>query len=178
MQTDDTLIVSNKKFDQKEEAERKKAGFLAKPKERLSQGKELIFNGCILRQLAKGRLSITQKEQGKKITLVDTRGKGDSPREAYVQQRARGAYIASICQPEAAFDLSTAAQHQAPEDKDFSALNKRLQWQVDNQDRGLTYLPLPLQSAKLYVFVDGSFANNKDLSSQIGFVIVLGTEES
>ena len=69
---------------------------------------------------------ITQKEQGKKITLVDTRGKGDSPRESYVQQRARGAYIASICQPEAAFDLSTAAQHQAPEEKDFTALNKRL----------------------------------------------------
>ena len=29
---------------------------------------------------------------------------------------------------------------------------------------------------KLYVFVDASFANNKDLSSQIGYVIVLGNE--
>lgn len=43
-------------------------------------------------------------------------------------------------------------------------------------DRGLRYKPLDLPSAKLFVFVDGSFANNKDLSSQIGYVIVLANE--
>jgi hypothetical protein len=32
-------------------------------------------------------------------------------------------------------------------------------------NQGLTYVKLDLLSAKLYVFVDGSFANNKDLSS-------------
>ena len=32
-----------------------------------------------------------------------------SPKQGYVEQRARGAYIASICQPEASFDLSVAA---------------------------------------------------------------------
>ncbi|KAI0993477.1 hypothetical protein K3495_g14708 [Podosphaera aphanis] len=31
-------------------------------------------------------------------------------------------------------------------------------------------------NTKLYVFVDGSFAGNKDLSSQIGFVLVLANE--
>ena len=30
--------------------------------------------------------------------------------------------------------------------------------------------------AKLFVFVDGSFANNQDLTSQLGFVIVLANE--
>ena len=29
---------------------------------------------------------------------------------------------------------------------------------------------------KIYAFVDASFANNKDLLSQIGYVIVLGNE--
>lgn len=43
-------------------------------------------------------------------------------------------------------------------------------------ERGLHFLPLDLASAKLFVFVDGSFANNKDYSSQIGYVIVLGNE--
>lgn len=38
-------------------------------------------------------------------------------------------------------------------------------------------MPIDLTKAKLMVFVDGSFANNTDLSSQIGFVIVLLTEE-
>ncbi|KAM4061543.1 polyprotein [Hirsutella rhossiliensis] len=36
---------------------------------------------------------------------------------------------------------------------------------------------LGLSTAKLMVFTDGSFANNKDLSSQLGFVIVLANEE-
>jgi len=55
-------------------------------------------------------------------------------------------------------------------------LNKRLTWQRENVDRGLHFIPLDLASAKLFVFVDGSFANNKDYSSQIGYVMVLGNE--
>jgi hypothetical protein len=48
---------------------------------------------------------------------------------------------------------------------------------MNNLDRGLTFIPMDLQTAKLFVFVDGSFANNKDLSSQIGFVIFLANEK-
>jgi hypothetical protein len=36
---------------------------------------------------------------------------------------------------------------------------------MEHLSRGLTYVPLKLATAKLFVFVDGSFANNKDLSS-------------
>jgi hypothetical protein len=46
---------------------------------------------------------------------VDTSLSAEKQRKSYVQQRAKGAYIASICQPEAAFDLSVAAQHQNPD---------------------------------------------------------------
>lgn len=38
-------------------------------------------------------------------------------------------------------------------------------------------MPLDLTRTKLFVFVDGSFANNKDFSSQIGYEIILGNEE-
>jgi hypothetical protein len=34
-------------------------------------------------------------------------------------------------------------------------------------------MPLDISSLSLLVFIDASFANNKDLSSQIGFVIIL-----
>jgi hypothetical protein len=47
---------------------------------------------------------------------------------------------------------------------------------MKNMSRGLTYVELDLLSAKLYVFVDGSFANNKDLSSQIRFKVILANE--
>jgi hypothetical protein len=47
---------------------------------------------------------------------------------------------------------------------------------MKNLNRGLDYVTLDLPTAKLYVFVDGSFANNKDLSSQIGYEIILANE--
>jgi hypothetical protein len=58
----------------------------------------------------------------------------------------------------------------------METLNARIQWQMDNPDWGLLYIPLELARTKLYIFTDGSFANNKDLSSQLGFVIVLAME--
>ncbi len=36
--------------------------------------------------------------------------------------------------------------------------------------------PWILPTAKLFAFVDGSFANNRDLSSQLGFIIILANE--
>jgi hypothetical protein len=47
---------------------------------------------------------------------------------------------------------------------------------MKNISQGLTYVELDLSSAKLYVFVDSSFANNKDLSSQIRFKVILANE--
>jgi hypothetical protein len=123
---------------------------------------------------ADGSLRLRQKDQAKKIKLVDP--KSTDRKKEYMEQRARGAYIATICQPEASFDLSVAAQQQDPLDDDITALNKRLKWQMEHIDRGLTYIALDLATAKLYVFVDGSFANNKDLSSQIGYELILANE--
>jgi hypothetical protein len=59
----------------------------------------------------------------------------------YVALRARGAYIAMVCQPEATFDLSTAAQVTNPRDEDIKKLNKRLTWQTENESRGLVSSP-------------------------------------
>ena len=49
---------------------------------------------------------------------------------------------------------------------------------MDNFTRGLQYVPLTLQDTKLFIFVDGFFANNRDLLSQIGYVVVLGNEST
>lgn len=116
-----------------------------------------------------------QKFQWKKLKAVDPQ----SPtwKKDYVEQRARGAYIASICQPEASCALSIAAQHKDPTPEQIADLNKITKWQQDNHDRGLKYIAVPLEKAALYVFVDGSFANLPDLSSQIGFEVFIGTEE-
>jgi hypothetical protein len=173
MQTDDTLTFATPSFSEREEKALHEAGLVAKPKTFLSPDHPLEFNGCRL-QLKGDDIIATQKGQAKQLKLVDHRAT-DAPQQ-YVAQRARGAYIASICQPEASYDLSVAAQVRDPKDADTDALNKRVQWQIDNPDRGLRYQPLDLARTKLFIFTDGSFANNKDMTSQIGFLIVLATE--
>ncbi|KAF7570061.1 hypothetical protein PtrM4_100630 [Pyrenophora tritici-repentis] len=174
MQTDDTLMLGTPAFSSREEKKIQKAEFRSKPKARLTPEVQLDFNGCTLTMDASRVLTLRQKGQGGRIRLVDIRAPDRA--QQYTEQRARGAYIASTCQPEASFDLSVAAQAQQPSDEDIKALNKRLKWQMENLDRGLRYVTVNLMEAKLMVFVDGSFANNKDLSSQLGFVLMLVNE--
>jgi len=95
MQTNDTLSLSNNKFAILEDKELKKANFTTKPKETLSTAKPLEFNGCILLLENSGIVELIQKGQGTKIELIDI--KSADRKQIYVQQRARGAYIASIC---------------------------------------------------------------------------------
>jgi hypothetical protein len=47
---------------------------------------------------------------------------------------------------------------------------------MEHLGQGITYILLELAIAKLFVFVNNSFANNKDLSSQIGYVIILANK--
>jgi hypothetical protein len=43
-------------------------------------------------------------------------------------------------------------------------------------NRGLDYIALDLNTCKLFVFANGSFANNKNSSFQLGFLIFLANE--
>ena len=104
MQTDDTIILGDDQFSALEEDELTKANLMAKPKEKLDPTTPLLFNRCII-SMDKDSIALRQKGQGKRINVVDI----DSIKQSYVEQRARGAYVASICQPEASFDLSVAA---------------------------------------------------------------------
>ena len=87
--------------------------------------------------------------------------------------------MATVCQPEAAYDLSSAAQVIKPTEDDINKLNKRLTWQRENPSRGLTFVLLKGEGPlRLVVFTDLFFANNSNYSSQIGYVIVLADEEN
>jgi hypothetical protein len=183
MQTDDTLLLADSTFAAWEQHEIEKAAIACKPREELTYEKPLKFNGGLISESAQG-VTLTQERtcalirtvQEHNANTTSSRGKirkNVTPAEQYVAQRALGAYIASVCQPEASFDLSSAAQAMNPTKEDIKALNKRLEWQHANASRGLRFVPLDTKSLRLIMFADASFANNKDLSSQIGFVIVL-----
>ncbi|KAM4065915.1 hypothetical protein HRG_000075 [Hirsutella rhossiliensis] len=146
LQTDDTLLVGTTTFLQREDRE---LCFQAKPKKTLREGDTCDFNGSLI-ALEKGYLLVMQKGQVNNLKIIDLSTEDRAQR--YVEQRAH------------------------PTAEDFQALNKRIQWQIDNPQRGLRFVPIGLEAAKVFVFTDGSFANNKDLSSQIRFVIIIATE--
>jgi hypothetical protein len=167
MQTDDTLGLSDDRF-----ATRKAEimSFKAKKRQFLDHQNPIIFNDCMLTADENNTLSLQQKNQAQQLQIVHNDAK-------YVQQRARGAYIAAICQPEASYNLFAAAQCRQPSKEETARLNSCIEWQMKNIDRGLNYIPLNMAKTKLYIMVNASFANNKDLSSQIGYIIIFGNEK-
>jgi hypothetical protein len=190
LQTDDTLFLADDIFALSEQKELEKAGFLAKERETLTNNTLIKFNGGIVTtsvsDSSHGKYSIklSQDQLCKTLNTVKTssanltssRGvvrQGVTPKDQYIAQRARGAYIASVCQPEASFELSFAAQVINPKEQDAKALNRRLQWQIDNHARGLKFVELDINTLKWVVFTDASFANLNDNTSQIGFVVTL-----
>ncbi|KAI0996027.1 hypothetical protein K3495_g12153, partial [Podosphaera aphanis] len=174
LQTDDTLFLANESFASDEELHLNKAKFLAKSRETLTAQNPLKFNGCSISfTLSGSTVTLSQEQQCKPLILVtETNSRSTSSRgairtglsikEQYIAQRARGAYIASMCQPEASFGVSSAAQITSPREEDVAALNKRLKWQIDNKQRGLNFIKLDIKTLRLYAFTDASFANNQD----------------
>ena len=106
MQTDDTLILGDNEIVKQEDVELKRAELLAKPSEELTGDNPLLCNGC---KLMMDEVVLVQKEQGKRLGLIDPNSDEAEVKQAFLEQRARGAYIGTIFQPEAAFDLSVAA---------------------------------------------------------------------
>lgn len=176
MQTDDTLMLCDLSFQREEDTQLCAAKLKAKPTAILTRDNNLDFNGCKI-TCTDETLHLVQKGQSALLKVVRY-GNPDQGNE-YRSQRARAAWIATMSQLEASFQLSVAVQsQQSPTEEDFKKLNACLQWQIQNAERGLKYIPLNLSTLRLYVFTDGSLANTADLSSQIGFVIALGNEES
>jgi hypothetical protein len=106
IQIDNTLFLGLEKFATLKD-NKLKANFNVKPRNELSLTSDLIFNGCILTQALDNTMTLIQKDQGKKLQLINTK-EGNSQQWQYVEQCARGAYIALICQPKVLYDLSMA----------------------------------------------------------------------
>jgi hypothetical protein len=162
LQTDDTLLIVTLAFARREQEQLDAAKLRAKPKTVLSEHNLIKFNRGRI-SISQGKITLTQKGQAAYLRTIDQAA--ENAAQQYVVQRARGAYIVLVCQLEAAFDLLTAAQTTTPGPEDFKNLNVRIQWQIDNLDRGLMFVPLKLKDSKLFIFTNRLFANNKDLSS-------------
>ena len=125
----------------KEETEIMEAKFKAKTQIILENGASRDFNGCRM-TIEADSIMVVQKNQVEKLVFVDI--KDNAKKQQYVEQHTCGAYIASICQMEATFDYSIAAQSKKPSNEDIALFNKRKQWQLDHKLRGLRFKTINL----------------------------------
>ncbi|EED22636.1 conserved hypothetical protein [Talaromyces stipitatus ATCC 10500] len=155
MQTDDTLIVADEAFAVQEEEQIKRADILCKPREQLITSKPLQFNGAVIIEDAQG-ITLTQERTYKNIQLVQ-----DHPSDT-VNSHSK-------------IHKNTSPYKQYIAQR---ALGAYIASQADNPNRGLRFVKIDLWTAKLYAFIDTLFANNKDSSSQIGYIIVLANTQN
>jgi hypothetical protein len=142
MQTDDILILIDQSFAVVEKEAIHSAKIMIKTREQLTLINLLKFNDTRIERLESNEIDIIyfrQETHIQDIQLIDSvestiimsardkvRIKLIS-RDQYIVQRARETYLISICQSEASFDLSHAAQFTEMSSDDINALNKRLQ---------------------------------------------------
>ena len=133
----------------------------------LSNGETIRFNDAII-WLENGTYSISAAHHVKKLEHA-------TDATSFAAQGARGAYIASICRPDLTIFFSKAAQVTEPESKDldFENLNKIIDRCQATASQGLKYVPMNASGTRLATFVDGSFTDNKDLSSQLGYITAI-----
>ena len=98
------IILGDNQFSALKKDKLVKVNLIAKLKKKLSLTILLLFNRYIL-SLNKDSIALHQKGQGKKINIINI----NSPKQGYVEQHAYRAYIASIYQPKASFNLSVTA---------------------------------------------------------------------
>ncbi len=137
MQIDDTLILIDLNFATAEKKAIIDAKIMTKSRDHLDPNSSLKFNDTIIERQENDIYlrQISQSDHLQLIQIVDiaitsSRDKIKSAlisKEQYVTQRARNAYVASICQSKASFDLFLAVQSIEVSSENITTLNKRLQ---------------------------------------------------
>jgi hypothetical protein len=141
MQTDDTLILADQLLTVVEKEAIHSAKIMTKTREQLTLENSLKFNDIRIERIDSHAIYFRQETHIQDIQLIQSietiiitsaqdkmRIKLTS-RKQYVIQRIRDVYLTSICQFEASFDLSHAAQFTDSTfcSDDVITLNKRLQ---------------------------------------------------
>ncbi len=141
MQTDDTLYETIEAFAKQKDEAIKSVKIMIKNRERLISDNLLKFNETRIERLDPDEIIyFRQKTHIQDIQLIQSIESSNTTsarekvrvnlisREQYIAQRARDAYLATICQLETKFDLSYAAQstESAFSSDDIITLNKRL----------------------------------------------------
>lgn len=87
---------------------------------------------------------MTQEKQVSRIEYIDIKIPAHQLKVNYVTQRACGAYVVIVSQPEAILSQSQASQVCQPAVEDTKLLNKCLVWQIENIKMGIQFVSLDI----------------------------------
>lgn len=161
---DDKMMAGNEEM---QKLTAKTSGrFESKPRE----WDQFTFFGMYFQTLGDFVFSVDQKEYISKLKPVSV----DCSFEQFRSFRAVFAWI-GLTRPDLACVINRAAQ---VTQKTFSLekireLNQSISIASKSSSRQLVYYPLDKKTLHLRVYADACFANNEDLSTQMGFIILL-----
>ncbi len=142
MQTDDILTLVDQSFAVVEKEAIHSTKIMIKTRKQLTFINFLKFNDTRIERFESNEIDIIYFRQEthiqdiqlinliESIIIISVRDKVKTmliSRDQYIVQRAREIYLTFICQSEASFDLSHAAQSTEISSDDINVLNKRLQ---------------------------------------------------
>lgn len=81
------------------------------------------------------------------------------------------AHIAAVYCPDLTFFFTSSAQVTEPTEADVISINEAVSIALSTKDQVLSFVLLDLEALLISVFIDASFALNRDSSSQLGFLI-------
>lgn len=67
--------------------------------------------------------------------------------------------------------IAPGAEQQKASSQNFYELEKVIKHLKETPEDGISFVPIGMDTAKLIMFLDASFANAPDLKSQLGYVI-------
>lgn len=163
LQVDDSLGNGESSFLDSEEKEMK---FDCKPRTILSRGVSVKFNGTIVSRNQDD--SYSMKQSPKLKTEIPT------TKDKMVSVRAKFQYIGNCTRP----DISGVVQMMAkevrtPTNDTFKCMKHIAEYCNQSSGEGLTFVKLDRNSLRLLLFTDAAFANNSDLCSQMGYILLL-----
>ena len=171
LQVDDSIGAGTEEFLQ-EEADASKR-FKTRTAEVLEYGNELKFNGHYVRR-DEQNIILHQHPYEDRVPS----DKIDRNPESFMSNRGKASYLASCTRPDIACAVNQLAQKKATDatEDEFKRLDNVFK-RVREEQVELLYGNVDLDTAEVHVFADASFATNADLSSQLGFIVLLVDQE-
>lgn len=164
VQVDDTLIMGSPSF--MDDEERESAAFPSKGRTSV-EAKPVAFNGTTIRRRGK-TVIVDQHEYTGNLDSDFSR----TP-EGFATARGKASYATASTRPDQACAINQASQVRAQlvQKCDHDLLASAIT--ALKKPRELIFPALDLKTSEIRVYADASWANNRDLSSQLGFIVFL-----